>query len=276
MGNFLKIIRELENELAKAKNVSEKFSDQMEYAIGHCKIALDSMRKLVREKGFTDRQSEIHFFKRLKPCVYSKLLYYQALSEIEKDRQKVDKERLRKYLNEELDKILDYMKENKIKVQYYRCNFEHLDEKYFTRNLDEIPLQVKDGHSILDEDFFTWHDHTFSRIKANDMLIEYLQAEIGKLDDLDVDNCLPSTNLKWTRSKTDLAEMVYALHFSDAVNNGNATIKQLSEVFQFIFNIELNDIYRIFPEIQQRKKEQIKFLNELITILKRRLDDLDQ
>ena len=33
------------------KDVSENVNEQIEYAIGHCKVALDQLRKLVVEKG---------------------------------------------------------------------------------------------------------------------------------------------------------------------------------------------------------------------------------
>ncbi|MGV8096717.1 MAG: hypothetical protein AB2L24_33075 [Mangrovibacterium sp.] len=40
MITYQQIILELESELAKTKEISEKLSEQMEFAIGRCKIAL--------------------------------------------------------------------------------------------------------------------------------------------------------------------------------------------------------------------------------------------
>jgi len=51
METHQQIISELENELLKTKEASEKLSEQLEYAIGHCKVALDRMRELVIRKG---------------------------------------------------------------------------------------------------------------------------------------------------------------------------------------------------------------------------------
>ena len=113
------IISELENKLSKIKEVPDNFFEQLEFAIGHCKIALDRMRELVVKEGFPDRESEVHFFKKVKPSVYSKLLYYQAVFDIESTRQKVDKKNLRAYFQREQKKLLKFMKKNKIKVQYY-------------------------------------------------------------------------------------------------------------------------------------------------------------
>ena len=74
METFCTIIVDLESELSKMKDVSDKISEQMEYAIGHCKIALDRMRELVMRQGFPDQESEVYFLKNFKPTVYSKLL----------------------------------------------------------------------------------------------------------------------------------------------------------------------------------------------------------
>ena len=167
------------------------------------------------------------------------------------------------------------MEEHQVKVQYFKCGFKHLDEKYFVRGTTEIPLELRGSHHLMDEDFFTWHDHTFSMIIANEMLIEYIRKEMEKLDKpVEFNQSHYKSPLKWSGHKIDLGEIIYALQYSDSVNNGNATIKDLAEAFEKVFNVELKkDIYHFRTEIQQRKIEQAKFLNHLIAILRRRLDD---
>ena len=76
METFCEIILDLENDLSQMKDVSENVPEQLEYGIGHCKVALDRMRKLVVDEGFPDLKSEIYFFKKIKSAVYSKLLYF--------------------------------------------------------------------------------------------------------------------------------------------------------------------------------------------------------
>lgn len=99
---------------------------------------------------------------------------------MESIRLELDKKGLRKYYQSELKNISKYMKKQKVKVQYYRCGHSHLDEKYFLQDNKEIPMEVKDSHSMMDENSFTWHDHTFSTIMANEMLIKYIKKEIEK------------------------------------------------------------------------------------------------
>ncbi len=277
METYCEIILDLESNLSKMKDVSEKNSEQMEYAIGHCKIALDRMRELVIKQGFFDQESEINFFKKIKPSVYSRLLYYRAVFDLESKCQKADSSVIRRYLQKRLYKINEYMEERQVKVQYFKCGFKHLDEKYFVRGTIEIPLELRSSHHLLDEEFFTWHDHTFSTIMANEMLSEYIRKEMDKLDKpLGFNQNHYKSSLKWTGHKIDLGEIIYALLYSGSVNNGNVSIIELAEAFEQIFNVEIKeDIYHYRLEIQDRKIEKIKFLNQLIAIFQQMIDDKD-
>ena len=279
METCCEIILDLENGLAGMKEVSGNVPEQIEYAIGLCKVALDRMRKQVIQEGFPDVKSEIHFFKKIKPTAYSKLLYYQAVFDIESKRKKADIPVIRRYLQQRLSKIHEYLEEHQLKVQYYRSGFSHLDEKYFLRNNDEIPLKLRNDHQLMDEDFFTWHDHTFSTIMADEMLTDYIIAELKKLDNLEKGIVeFPVSTIFWTGKKIELVEILYAVYFSGAINNGKVTIKELAEVFGRLFNIDLSkDIYRYFAEIQQRKEEnQTKFLDFLRAILIKKLGDKNE
>lgn len=277
---YSEIVRDLDNDLSRMKEVSENVPEQLEYAIGLCKVALDRMRKLVIQAGFPDFKSEVHFFKKIKPAAYSKLLYYQAVFDIESKRKKADIPVIRRYLRQRLSKLHEYMEEQQLKVQYYRNGFSHLDEKYFLRNNDEIPLKLRNDHQLMDEDFFTWHDHTFSMIMAYEMLTDYIIAELKKLDNLEKGIVeFPESTLYWTGKKIEAVEMLYAVYFSGAINNGKVTIRELAEVFGRLFNIDITkDIYRYFAEIQQRKKEenQTKFLDFLRAILIKKLGDKNE
>lgn len=278
MEIFCEIIMDLENDLSRMKEVSENLPEQLEYAVGQCKVALDRMRKLVVSEGFPDQKLEIYFFKKIKPAVYCKLIYYRAVFEIESNRNEIDKKGQKKYFQQQMDKIKEYMDKHQVKVQYYKCNFKHLDEKYFVRENNEIPMEIRGDQHLLDEAFFTWHDHTFSTIMANEMLMDYIRKEMERLENSGVETTEPfKSTLRWTGNKIDLAEILYALHFSDAINDGNTTIKELTEAFGYILNVDLTkDIYKYYMEIKQRKIEKAKFLDYIKAILKRRIDEEDE
>jgi len=113
--HYLEIIRELDSDLSRMTEVSDDVSEQREYAIGLCKIALSRMRKLVIEKGFPDVKSEINFFKKVKPLAYSKLLYYQTIFDIESKRKKAEIPVIQRYFQQRLFKIQEYMEEHQLK-----------------------------------------------------------------------------------------------------------------------------------------------------------------
>ena len=277
METFCEIILDLETDLSRMKEVSENVPEQMEFAIGRCKVALDHMREHVVKVGFSDPKSEIYFFKKIKPAVYSKLLYYQSVFDLESKLLKADVPVLKRYFQRRLYKINEYMEEHQVKVQYFKCGFTHLDEKYFVRDNSEIPLELRSSQHLLDEEFFTWHDHTFSTIIANEMLIDYIRERLVKLEN-PVTNAQPfyKSSLKWTGHKIDLGEIIYAFLYSGAVNNGNATIIDLAVAFEQIFNVQIKeDIYRYYQDIQKRKIDRTKFLNQLIAILQRMIDEKD-
>jgi hypothetical protein len=278
METFCEIILDLETDLSKMKEVSENVPEQMEYAIGRCKVALDRMREHVVKVGFSDLKSEIYFFKKIKPAVYSKLLYYQSVFDLESKLMKADIPVLRRYFQRRLYKINEYMEEHQVKVQYFKCGFTHLDEKYFIRDNSEIPLELRSSQHLLDEEFFTWHDHTFSTIMANEMFIDYIRERLAKLENPSMKTqTFYKSTLKWTGHKIDLGEIIYALLYSGAINNGNATIIDLAVAFEQIFNIEIKeDIYRYYQDIQKRKIDRTKFLNQLIAILQRMIDEKDE
>ncbi|TNF47573.1 MAG: hypothetical protein EP305_07560 [Bacteroidetes bacterium] len=72
-----------------------------------------------------------------------------------------------------------------------------------------------------------------------------------------------------------LVELIYALHASGAINYGAADLKEIQESFELIFNYKMDDLYRSFHDIVNRKKEQVKFVNRLEEYLINRVDEVD-
>ncbi len=270
METYCQIATDLEDELSGLGEISENFPEQIEYATGRCKLAVDRLHKRVLQTGFPDKESEIIFFKKIKPSVCSKLIFYQAVFEIESARLKIDAKGLKKYFQKELKKVLKYMKKHEVKVQYHRCDHSYLDEKYFLRDNNEIPLEVKDSHAVMDENFFTWKDHTFSTIMASEMLIAYIRNEMEKLDNPS-GQILPRSKATWTGNKIDLQELSYALYLDGSVNHGKATIIDITRALELAFNVELEkDIYKTQKQLMERANP-VKYLTHLAEMLRRRI-----
>lgn len=274
MEQYSQIIAELEADLTRISMASECMLSMAKSAIKRCSIALVELRWVVVNDGFPDLQSEIRFFKEIKPIAYSRLLFYQAIFEIESFRSKYDSDRIKRYMKVKLDEIQIFVEENTTVVQYYNCGFTYLDSLYFVRKRDEIPVELRGSQYLMDEQFNTWQDYTFSVLRSNDLLVEYLTGEINRMDNQEQPNQLQQVNYQyWTGNKIDLVELIYALFFSRVINNGKITIKELTRLFCRIFNMDIEkDIYRYYSEIQQRKIEQTKFIEHLRSVLQYNID----
>ncbi|KOH42840.1 RteC domain-containing protein [Sunxiuqinia dokdonensis] len=275
MEAYSHIIIELERDLEQIALTSDHVLDTTRMAIRSCKLALVKLRRMVLARGFPDQESEIRFFKEIKPLAHSRLLFYQSLFEIQSLQVKYAPERMRRYLEAKIDEIQLYMEEHAASVQYYNCGFTYLDSLYFVRNNDQIPIELKCLEDPMDEQFNTWQDHTFAVIRANNLLLEYLTQEIIRLENPEQANHpMTLANLAWTGHIIDLVELLYALSSARAINNGKIPIIGLAKLFGSIFNMDLEkDLYRYFSEIKQRKIDQTKFLEHLKSSLQQRIDE---
>jgi hypothetical protein len=71
-----------------------------------------------------------------------------------------------------------------------------------------------------------------------------------------------SPTLNWTLSKTDLIELVYALHSGGAFNKGTASIADIARFFEQVLHIQLGNTSMTFQEIL-RRKDSTAFLERL-------------
>jgi hypothetical protein len=180
MRNYIQIADNLKRVLSRKEDFSDDLLAQTEYAIGQCKLGLKQLHELVSAVGFPDKKSEIFCFKVIKPRVYSQLLYFQAILEQESIRFSSNAFNYNLKLVVCQEKILLYFEEHRIDVGYFRYGCQHLDEKYFMRDEREIPSQLRNNLHLSDEQFYTWHDHTFSLFMVYDVLLEYIANEMLK------------------------------------------------------------------------------------------------
>lgn len=216
----------------------------------------------------TSTSDEIYFFKNIKPQVFSKLIYYVKLFSIESKRPRSSNKSQVKYFNKHIDRLQNYFNDNLEFYHYYRRGATFLDSEYFIRGKANIRLFPDSLSFFADDKFSTSHDSTVATILAYDMLIIYLKTEIDKLEN---NNGMEANNnafqkqskLFWTGNKTDLIELIYALHSSGVINSGTADIKEVALICEQMFNVSLGDYYRTFLEIRSRKINQTKFIDKL-------------
>jgi len=277
---YQELISEFESNLESLEFETDDILYKAEHSIAKTETCIKQLRNEVIEKGFGSKYEEISFFKHVKPQIFSRLIYYVRLFNIESKRPRSSSKFQIRYLNNHIDKLQVFFNDNLEFYHYYRRGATTLDEEYFIRGKSDLRLPTESYHFFIDEQFSTCQDTTVATIIAYDMLIVYLQQEIEKLqtntDTYNKSMKQSSSKLFWTGSKTELTELIYALHSSGAINSGTADIKELASTFEQLFNIQLGNYYHTFIEIRARKSSKTKFLDKLADSINRRLEESDE
>ena len=281
MRVYEKIVEELDSHLEFLETEIEDVLVKAEEGIKISKKALLQLRKTVTDTRIKTKEKEITIFKHFKPKIYSKLIYYVKLFNLESKRPRGSSKYQKKYLDYEIKKLQDYFNDNLEFYQYYRRSGSSLDNQYFIRGKEDIRLHPDNFHFFIDDKFSTSHDSTVATIIAYDMLIVYLQKEIELIEnkngmETNINAFQKQSKLFWTGNKTDLIELIYALHSSGAINSGTADIKEVASVCEQMFNIDLGDYYRTFLEIRSRKINQTKFIDKLKDSLENKMLESDE
>lgn len=239
---------------------------------------LNLIKVKVRVHKFAEIKNEIKFFKHLKPAIYSKLIFYSNVFKIENRKPKGTDKSIRKHYEKELNKIEMFSNNNLEFSDYLRHNSTYLDEKYFIRGQYDIELYMDTFIYDSDPHFCTSHDYKVSKIYANDLLIIFLKTQISNLDRKENNNGIRTHHsskspLTWSLSKTDCVELIYSLYLIKAINKGNIDLKEVAEHFEKHFNIQIDDLYKMFLQIKERKTNPTKFIDSLKAALLAKLEE---
>lgn len=271
---FNKLTGTLDKGITKISN-----SDQTEIQkCEECKLLVfehyQELRKFVSSYRFKSEQEEIEYFRSLKPKLVAKLMYYYKKSKITKRNLLNDWKITRKYLQHELQQVEKFYTNHLDFISYYNSGQTSFDTALFLRkNLDPSTIPT---YILLYDDFnhTTNGDHLVSKLMLNIKLHKFIQNELNKQSDDENSKTIKSEFL-WTAPKSALIEVIYALYYKGAINNGSTEIKQLVHGFESFFNVELGDPYRHFMNIKQRKKSTATFLESLTDSLIRQMNEQD-
>ena len=236
------------------------------------------LKNIVSSFTFPSKRDEIMFFKEIKPQLFSKLIFFRKIYQLELNRPISNYKTIRVYLEREHERINLFYNRNTEFIQYYRSGKANFDEYYFVRGRKDMELNLESFYFERDPRFSTHFDFKVARLLANDMLAAHLNYQLSKLkyqeeNDFSTEIEIPSA--QWTDKKTALTEIIYSIYEEKSINSGNIEIKALATIFGRIFNVDLNDIYHIYLEIRSRKTNRTEFLNRLIKTLNKRMDEAD-
>lgn len=277
MKEYIKDICEnIDKDLKQIANTSSNILTRSEQSIICINEYLKKLKGHIRQYEFHTIEEEITFFKNDKPLVYSKLIYFVKIFQIELRRPKGSNKSQKKYLLNEVKKIENFLSENWKLCQYLRKNMDYLDDKYFVRG--KLDLKMYEEAFLFDADpnFSTSHDYKVAMIIANEMLIDYLKSEIVALkrknQSSGKDLIVSKGKYTWTESKAALVELIYSLHASKCINNGNIEIKEIANFLELLLGVDLGDFYHEFLQIKSRQN-QTKFIDTLKLALVNRINE---
>ena len=277
---YQKLLSEFEGQLEALESGDGDILYKAEKGIALVEKCIRKLQKQIVGKSFETQADEIYFFKHVKPQIFSKLIYYIRLFSIESKRPRGKDVAQVKYLQQQIDKLQTFFNDNLEFYNYYRRGAMSMDEQYFVRGNRDLRMPLESFHFLIDDQFSTCQDGTVATIMAYDMLIVYLRKEVDDLDN----NMEPTKNtpmekpskLFWTGSKTDLIELLYALHTSKSINGGTVDIKEMASHFEYFYNVDLGNYYHTFIDIRSRKSSRTRFLDRLIEMLNQRMESLEE
>ncbi len=268
---------EIERQIQKIESEERNVINKSTKILSFLETKLEKLKEFIIKYDFKTEEEEILFFKEIKPKIVSKLIYYMSVHKIEISRPKGSPLTIEIYLLTELDILKHFFDSNIEMYHYYRTGGTHLDKIYFLRKRNfDIPINIACFYFERDVRFSTVYDYKIAKIIANDCLEKYLKLQLIKLKEDTETEQKAHTTLKtretWTASKTDLAELIYALDTAKCINYGNIKLNALASYMEDIFNVSMGDVYRTYLEMRERKGSRTQFLDRLKDKLIERMD----
>lgn len=244
------------------------------------KEKLAEMKAFLLAHPFQSEADEINFFKYQKPTLLGRLIYFYKILRIETQRP-FDPEELDKYYEKQQEEQKLFFDRHIAFFQYYRSGSTYRDAHYFLRGRQEAVIDVDICPFDEDFEFSTGYDQLVARIVAMELLYAFLsfrRTYLQRDDDGELVNLLKlKGSYQWTGTVVQLAELIYALDEVRCINNGNATINDLSTLFGTLFNIDLRECYGTYTDMKKRKNDsRTYFLDEMQRKLNQRMERDDE
>lgn len=117
------------------------------------------------------------------------------------------------YFREVQKRILTFFDEYREFYSYYRSGSSLLDKHLFVRGQTDTFLTVRNARVLTYLEFNTSHDYILSKIKAFELVLEYIEIEVNKLIEKDKENekshkAVIEPGLYWTDPKIFLIELI--------------------------------------------------------------------
>ncbi|MDY3316403.1 RteC domain-containing protein [Riemerella anatipestifer] len=270
---FRKVFQDIYKEEEKVTLHVETIIPEALEMIRYLSKVLEETRNYILERGFNDKQEEIHFFRNIKPHIYGKLMYYNRIYKMEIIRPTTKGKIYEDYFTKEKKRLKSrhnhFLKTNAFYTYYYSGRTDE-DHKYFLRSSFLFQEGLENHAFDLDRRFSTYYDYLTARIIGRELFYEYLHFRTTtQFDKIANENHRP---IHWTESKAVLVELLYALHAAKAISSGQISLNKIAITFQALFKVELQDVHHTFHRMKSRSGSRTLFLNQLVNSLETYMD----
>lgn len=257
------LLNSLEKTLRELQTEKKDPLEYAQFALAETDSAIRTLKSWVIIHDFDCWESEIIFFKQLKPQFIAKFIYYSKVISVLSSLPHCGSKQKKSIYESELESLRYFSLENNEFISYWRRNATYMDVKYFLRFKYDLDVKLAmDVHSY-DERFATSHDHLISQIIAHDDYEVFLAGQISRLKDGTFEEMQPKKDFRWTASKVALTELVVALHHTHCFNGGNTSLAETVKRFEEAFGTDLGNYHNTIAEIKTRKSHPTKFLRQL-------------
>ena len=263
--HLFRVLNDFEQHLSHLYLVNDNPLKCYEKSVQYTDELIKELKNEIINNGFKNKKEEIYFFKHIKPHIVSKRILNKTLYDIESKKTTVCKKTLVTYYEREMQKLQFFFEENRDFYAYYRTESTNLDKHYFRRNKNKKAIHQDSFSTQFDPFFSTSHDYKLAEIIAYEAVKLFLQRKLLELPNFDPKNSpyeIVNNLLIWSKNKSKLIELIYALHAQKVFNKGDVELKEIAAYFERVFHIELGDIYGAFKRIKRRKKP-FKFIKKL-------------
>jgi hypothetical protein len=106
------------------------------------------------------------------------------------------------------------------------------------------------------------------------MLLVHLSRRMERAAQGTETEAVPEKEHRWTNTKVAAILLVYGIHVTGSVDEGNAEIGELAALFEKHFHVDLGNVYHAFGRLRGQQNPTA-FLDEMKERLLKKMRDMD-
>lgn len=261
----------LENTIATLNDLPdlrENNIDSIIKAINMVTTSISEINIYVLSNPFQTETDEIYFFKKIKPELDGRLIFYLMLLRL---RQCTVTSGESVILAKQLNRIDQFYKTENAFYLYYKLDRTDFDDKYFLRKSSAKEFPYDEEHIHFDFATNTYMSAKAARIIAYELFAIHVESTIPSAEASTKKQIRNESGLIWTASVADFVEFVYSAH-EYGLFGKKVKISTLTNFLSNSFGIRVTNIYKTWEDIRLRKKDKTPFMRSMMSSLERRID----